>query len=381
MAGPYYVSAATGNDGDDGLSEGNAKLTIQAALDLVAAGEQIYIKGDGLYQEALAAPVVGTVADPIHIDGYTTTPGDGGQATIDGNSGALVSGMDYDGTVTAIHVYSYLRFTGFSSHGFDGIAVGDLIFRYCEFDNNGGLGLSAKDDVSILGCHFHDNADTGAYLNGSGIVIGCLFRNNLNGLGIEGPGNNYVHNCIAAGNTNLGIQVDGGLSILINNTVWGNNKDTVTGINLLSAVRCVLVNNIVMECGTGIASDTADNWTAKVNLVNNLVHDCTTPYNANAATEIGALSGDPLLVDPDNGDFTLDDGSPAINAGAWPANVPNAPTQLGNTEHLGAGATVVLYPEDYPAIEDVRDGVIYYNGGLTGTLAGPPLYPWHVGGA
>lgn len=376
----YYVSDATGNDLDDGLSEADAFATIQKAMDTIAAGDQVYIKSDGLYQEALSDPVVGTVAAPIHIDGYTTTPGDGGLATIDGNGGALVSGMDYVGTVAALHVYSHLRFTDFSSHGFNGLSVSDLIFRYCEFDNNGGTGLSAKDEVAILGCHFHDNADTGAYMNGSGVAVGCLFRNNLNGLGIDGPGSNYVHNCVAAGNSNLGIQVNGTLSIVTNNTVWGNNKDTVTGIDILNATRVILVNNIVMECGTGITSDAADNWTAKVQCANNLVHDCTTPYNANAATEIGALSGDPLLVDPSNGDFTLGDGSPAIDVGAWPANVPNAPVQTGNTEHLGAGATVVLYPEDYPAVEDVRSGVDYYNGALTGTLAIPPLYPWHVGG-
>jgi hypothetical protein len=360
MAGPYYVSDATGDDLDDGLSEGNAFKTIQKALDTVAAGEQIHIKADGTYYEALTAPVVGTLAAPIHIDGYTNTPGDGGLATIDGNGKTLVSGMDYVGTVTANHVYSYLRFTDFSSHGFNGLAVSSLVFRYCEFDDNGGTGLSAKDNISILACHFHDNANTGAYLDGAGVIVGCLFRNNLNGLGMQGV-SNFVYNSIAAGNSNIGIQVVNGLCILVNNTVWGNNKDTVTGIDIVNAVRNVLVNNIVTECVTGITSNTADNWNAKVAFTNNLVYDCTTPYNVNAATEIGGLTGDPLLVDPGNGDFSLGGGSPAVDVGAWPTNSPNAPASTGDLHFLGAVA---------PDADDFVTGA-----------PNAPFYPWHVGGA
>jgi len=367
-----------GNDiaaGDDAAGDWTSSdgpfVTVQQAIDTVAAGDEIHIKGDGLYQEALTNPVVGTLADPIQFWGYTTSITDGGQATIDGNGEAIVSGMDYDGTVTAFHVYNHLRFTNFSSHGFNGIAVTALVFRYCEFDNNGGIGLSAKDDVSLLGCHFHDNDNTGAYINGSGIVVGCLFRNNLNGLGIEGPGSNYVFNCIAAGNTNLGIQVDGGLSTVPNNTVWGNNKDTVTGINLVDPTRAILMNNIVTECGVGITSNNANGWTAKVACTNNLVYDCTTPYNANAATEIGAITVDPLFKGAATGDFTLSAGSPAIGIGAHPANAPNAPTQTGTTEHLGAGGVEVLYPEDYPAVGDVQAGVVYHSGASTGTFTEP----------
>ena len=47
----YYVSTL-GDNGDDGLSEGNAKATIAGALAVPpSAGDTIFVKADGTYAE------------------------------------------------------------------------------------------------------------------------------------------------------------------------------------------------------------------------------------------------------------------------------------------------------------------------------------------
>jgi hypothetical protein len=99
----YYVSAATGSDADSGLTEALAWLTVDKAMNTVTAGDKVWVKADGNYAELVTIDTAGTATTPIVFEGYTTTPGDGGRATITG-SGARANCM-VSSLTAGTHVY------------------------------------------------------------------------------------------------------------------------------------------------------------------------------------------------------------------------------------------------------------------------------------
>jgi len=89
----FFVSDATGNDADDGLSEANAFLTIDKAMNTVAAGDKVFVKGDGTYSEDAVIDTVGTKTTPIVFEGYTTTTGDNGKATMSATTNCISTAL------------------------------------------------------------------------------------------------------------------------------------------------------------------------------------------------------------------------------------------------------------------------------------------------
>jgi len=362
MADTYYVSAATGDDGDNGLSEENAFATIQQALDTVAAGDIVHIKGDGEYNEILRPSTVGTIHNPIQLQGYTTTPRDGGMAQVDGNGKNLASGLACGGG-NWYYVWTNIRFTDFSDRGVDSALANHLMFRYCEFDNNGGWGAAVKDSVLFVGCHSHDNVGLGIYGDGACVIVGCLCRDNgNNGIQLQGV-DNIVLNCTLAGNGYIGIHLNYGENCIVGNTIWGDNKKTNYGIACIGTSSYdVLMNNIITECGEGIHTDwgTTPGWKTKLGVLHNCLYGNTTDY-VYADTDIGEITSDPKFKDASGGDFTLAADSPALNVGVFPVNVPNAPTQAGDTHFLGCASSEAAGGGGGGGGSTVR---VYTNGGL-----------------
>lgn len=100
MAGPFFVDMAVGNDANAGTSAGagNAWKTVQKAADTAVAGEKVWVKASANYTEQVDFDTnSGTPASPIIFEGYTTTTGDDGRATITG-SGSRASCLVFNGT-------------------------------------------------------------------------------------------------------------------------------------------------------------------------------------------------------------------------------------------------------------------------------------------
>lgn len=80
MATVYYDSAATG--ANDGTSEADAYTNLQTALNSLSAGDHLYCKRatsrEGVKTTNLTFATSATTGGPTIIEGYETTPGDGG---------------------------------------------------------------------------------------------------------------------------------------------------------------------------------------------------------------------------------------------------------------------------------------------------------------
>ena len=84
----YYVDGAVGSDLNNGLAEGagNAFETITQGLSVVVAGDRVYVKASVTYNETATIVTAGSGFNYILLEGYTSTVGDNGQVTIDGQS-------------------------------------------------------------------------------------------------------------------------------------------------------------------------------------------------------------------------------------------------------------------------------------------------------
>jgi len=98
----YYVDANTGNDGDDGLSLGNAWLTLEYADGQLSAGDTLYLVDGTWNNQHFVFTASGTEGNPITVTAYNGTPILNGQDM----SGTGGIGIDFGGQ-------SYINISGF----------------------------------------------------------------------------------------------------------------------------------------------------------------------------------------------------------------------------------------------------------------------------
>ena len=177
------------------------------------------------------------------------------------------------------------------------------------------------------------NETTGAVTIDACLVVGNVTTNNgASGGGIYVKnlgGNCTVRNCTIAGNKAVanagGIDIasasGSGKLVLVNSVVAGNTVGGAEG-NLRTNTSFFDPDNS-KNCFVGLASETKTN-------IGGVDHDLT-----------GFKSGDPKFVDPSNGDYRLQEGSPANGAGATYDGIGNdldgkafaAPPSIGCYEY------------------------------------------------
>lgn len=269
--------------GPDGAEDFPFGFITSAQVDASSNLARVNLKNNAQYD--VSAGLNHNVAGPLVFQGYTSTPGDGGRAVIDGGSGAAYTLLTVSGTVVTIADIQCQNngTTGFISRSVLGSGVGvrflrcvaanvrgqgfaatsdGVMFIDCEAYNinqdsggaNGGFVLS--DGCVALRCISHDNSVTssqgftignqaiainciadsnashGFAITAASVVIGCVSYNNLgNGINISGSFNLLVENCILSSNNLYGIQAfssANGQGVLMRNCAFYNNTSGET---------------------------------------------------------------------------------------------------------------------------------------------------------
>ncbi len=214
----------------------------------------------------------------------------------------------------------------------------------CSFSNNsvlttgGGILNFSTSSPIITNCHFSNNAAEGSgggasnYSNASATFINCRFSNNLAEDGGGMNNDNSWPSIVNCSFSNNSAENEGGGMC---GTFFGTS--TVT--------NCSFSNNSAEENGGGIAVG----GEANVTLTNCILWDNGTEiYNEGTSAPtvtysiiqggyagIGNLDQDPLFIDPANNDLRLSDTSPAIEVGY----------NLADLDGSGAGTQTI---EDVP---------------------------------
>lgn len=368
----YYIEAA-GADTNAGTSQGagNAWLTIDKAMNTVAAGDTVYVKNDQTYAEVATIDTGGTNTAPIRFVGYTSTITDGGVATITGSAARTNCIADSLAVVRVYYVFENFRFTNATAAGVL-LSVQATFWKNCQFDTNATIGIQAG-SAFFENCKFNDNTTRGAMMDSlSAVFIGCRFyANGTDGLA-HTSGLNGV--CVCAfctfySNGSVSILAGQGNDspiVLINCTIDGDAKDSTDGLKLGGFRQLpVVVNSVFYDCVTGINS-TNDQLSAIISR-NNLVNGNTTAYT-NFQTWTDEVTSAPSFNAESSQDYRPSSSSPLLSAG-FDENVLEGYSKAIDIGALQNAAIVT----DYPAVGDVELGVVYNSGGSTGTFAKPAV--------
>jgi len=208
---------------------------------------------------------------------------------------------------------------------------GAIYYRYVDpaviggrfEDNHGGRGgaIAGRDSAAmIFNCEFSgntadqdggaiDNIDGDSLVIDSPVLVNCTFSGNSAG-SFGGGMSNFV-----------------GRSTVINCTFSGNTADSGGGIHnsffsSATVINCTFSGNTASDSGGGISS----NWASDATVTNcvfwnngpdEIFGPATVRYSdvEGGFPGTGNIDADPMFVDPDNGDFRLEPGSPCIDAG------------------------------------------------------------------
>jgi hypothetical protein len=256
----YYVSP-TGDDDNDGLSEGSAWETIDRGdeLGVIEPGDTVVVLS-GTYNPGIYTwiTISGTADDPIVY-----------RASEKWNSRIGLPGVDWS-----------------------------VFF------------LDA-DHVELDGFALTEGNHHGIYLGGSNCVVkDCLIYGVVwDGINVNGDDNliyrNTIHACGEDGVDNLAGATG---NVIHHNTIYSVGWDGVFAPDPGTGLR--VFNNIVAQNYRGIVGTPGD-----ICGHNDVWANSFANYDGGASDSSGGISEDPLFTDPGTSDFTLQSGSPAIDAG------------------------------------------------------------------
>jgi hypothetical protein len=328
----FGAAVCTGIGVDGVINIGGAVDHPNTISAIVVAGNTIYIAGGtyvkvGANAYVLTASVAGGNGTPVTWIGYTGSRADAtgdDRLIFDGDSDADGIGDTTNCLVVSAagNIFKNIIF----SRATGAAASGDLTdYVNCKFSNNGtdALTIGVGKTHYLVNCELSNNADAGCDTTNTGTIrlFGCYIHDNAN----EGiyrsstTGGMYLFHSISESNGSAGFyDVGGALMWAINCIAYNNTGKTTDGFKIDgdgTEARNFFYNNIATNNGQ-YGFNRVDTTCMPIGFFDyNLYNGNGTAGLNNITAGAHDLTSDPLFVDPANGDFTLQAGSPAINTG------------------------------------------------------------------
>jgi hypothetical protein len=332
---------ATGNN--DGTTEEHAWQSAAAVTAGIAPGDYLYIKKQATPYNptdgSIASSVAGTVTDPIHVEGYETTPGDGGYWE-----------FDFSDSVTSFnignHYWSFSNLKGTDS----GVSLAEVTFGGSRGGFNWNCYVKIFGETNMLNgfnCYIENTRPNSAISilgtnSDNSYFNRCYFRgygssNRMVSVDAYGRAVNF-HNCIFHSedilNDALVIgRIGNGRGVSISNCFFYNCRN---GVNAFSspfdadALKewLIIERNVFSTIGARCVQTggTPENNFTKIR--DNYYHNVTTGftnYDDRTTFNNQALTANPF-VDAASGDFRLNDdpdGGVVLKAANFPVNMVN----------------------------------------------------------
>ncbi len=409
----YVNHAATG--ANDGTSWGDAYTDLQAALAAMSASDEVWVAAGTYYPTATTDRYASFVMSYNRklYGGFAGTETSTGQRDIDSNP-TILSGNIGDPGSTADNSFAVVKLSypdsntvvdGFNiqdgnadegpsdAEGYAGggmqildssiiggaVKVRNVIYRDNQASRGGAvyveamLGSGTNGAAEFENVSFYDNTATGEHIQGWGgalySVDSHIEMNRVRFYGgsadygggacIEG-GAVWLYNAVFHDNSAL---YGGGLntylsSAFIANTTFTGNSATTGGGGIFSNQTSMSLVNVIMWDDSAPTEPEIRYGTTPPGISYSLIEGCWPGlfWDSSLGTDNGNnLDSDPLFLDPASDDFSLDDCSPAVNAGnvtmpALPATdldgdsrIVGAEIDMGALENQNAAIATVLF--------------------------------------
>jgi hypothetical protein len=348
VAATYYVDKnhSSASDSNSG-TEANPFKTFQQGVNKAMAGDTVFVKA-GDYFEYVALKNSGKAGAPITFKNYMNDV-----VAIDGSKhsytktvywnpsqdyiiwdgidvkNSQAGGMWVTGNYnTILNSKIYNNGTSRSTTGLTVTNANNTIIRYNEFINNSWNGCSiesstnttleyniARDNKLHFGMQlFHDTSTPARMWQNNNVRYNIIYNNDA-GFYSRYQENNEITDNLIFNNNSSGIMIAAqlnqnistyeGHTLIANNTIVNNKK---IGIDNEVATHLKIKNNIIAYSTYDGVRDRRNSSAHEIN--NNIYYK-----NGSIGAESNALTGDPLFTDMASYDFSLREGSPAIDAG------------------------------------------------------------------
>jgi hypothetical protein len=276
----YYVDGAAGTDTGSGTITDPWKTMTYAATHY-ATGDTVYVKASATYAGQISLPISNAKGNEVTWEGYSTTPGDGGRATLDVSSSGNVYG--FSAASKNYYVIKNFHVTGayYSGFYFTGVSVR---VENCVAGTNRQKGFYMTGQYAcLIDCTAYDNGQDGIYAS-NGYIYGCWSHDNSTNVStgyydLRTGGGQILHSVFSGSGANAICYVNGVPAVFMNNVVDGKGVAGYGVYNGNAFGAFIFHNNIIMNCGTGFRINTTgypSSWNVRGNVFDNVTTEQTT---------------------------------------------------------------------------------------------------------